>query len=237
MPQVLADLLGGNGLYLEQLPLGLDQLRMAADLLETNGLGYDVLKRYAAKRTRFGAISLAWCHLRDREDKKSDLSNRLYAEFTTYMENGDLMNEQDGALVRLGRAAAGIQRNPGGAASANEELMVFKICLDAANEARRIGQEDAGSLIHAIAGELETNLVRKDKAAARVHREKKSLVDGCFAVAELFVNDVWFGVLGGKSPTQKSRRILSSIYRMAFLKTHHDRAQEKRNENPKEEKP
>ena len=154
----------------------------------------------------------------------------------TYMEEKEPMNEQDGALVKLGGAAAGIQRNPGGVASANEELMVFKICLDAANEARRIGQEDAASLIHAIAGELETNLVRKDKAAARIHREKKSLVDGCFAVAELFVNDVWFGVLGGKSPTQKSRRILSSIYRMAFLKTHHDRAQEKRNENPKEEK-
>jgi len=236
MPRALADLLGGNGLYLEQLPEGIDRLHMAADLLETHGLGYDVLKRYAAKRTRFGAICLAWCHLRDREDKKSDLSNRLYAEFATYMEEKEPMNEQDGALVKLGGAAAGIQRNPGGAASANEELMVFKICLDAANEARRIGQEDAASLIHAIAGELETNLVRKDKAAARIHREKKSLVDGCFAVAELFVNDVWFGVLGGKSPTQKSRRILSSIYRMAFLKTHHDRAQEKRNENPKEEK-
>ncbi|EFK07862.1 conserved hypothetical protein [delta proteobacterium NaphS2] len=230
MPRILVELLGDNGLYLEELPIAIDQLRMAFDLLETNGLGYDVLKRYAAKSTRFGAICLARCHLQDREQKRSELSNRLYREFTTYMEDETIMNEQEGALVRLGRAAAGIQKNPGVKPSANEELMVFKICLDAANEARRIGQEDAASLVYAVAGELETNLVRKQKAW-----ETKIFMDNCFAVAELFVNDVWFGVLEGKSPTQKSRRILSSIYRMAFLKTHHDRVKENRNNTQKED--
>ncbi|MCF8142439.1 MAG: hypothetical protein K9N21_00825 [Deltaproteobacteria bacterium] len=230
MPRVLVELLGDNGLYLEQLPLALDRLHMASDLLETNGLGYEVLMQYAGNRTRFGAMCLAWCHLKDREEKRSALSNRLYLEFTNCMEDEGLMNEQDGALVRLGRAAAGIQRNPGSAASANEELMVFKICLDTANEARRIGQEDAASLGYAIAGELETNLIRKNKAW-----KDKGFIDNCLAVAELFVNDVWFGVLAGKSPTQKSRRILSSIYRMAFLKTHHDRVNENRNNIQKED--
>ena len=236
MPRVLVDLIGSNNLYIEQLPDAIDHLRMAADLLETRGLGYDVLKCYAAKKTRFGTICLSWCHLRDRDKGRSELSNRLHKEFTTYMEDEKPMNIRDGALVRLGKAAAGIQRNPGGAASSSEELLVFKICLDAADQARRIGQQDPASLIYAIAGELKTNLVRKDKAAARIHREKKSLVDGCIALAELFVNDVWFGVLGSKSPTQKSRRILSSIYRMAFLKTHQDRAQEKRDDTHKEDK-
>jgi hypothetical protein len=231
MPRVLAELLGGNALMLEQIPESIKQLKMAADLIKTNGLGYEVLTQYAGRKTRFGATCLAWCHLRSFEEKKSELSNRLYAEFLTQMEDRSLMTEQDGTLVSLGKAAAGIQQNPGGMASANEELMVFKICLDTANEARRVGQEDADSLIHAIAGELETNLIRKGKAAAKTHREGKALMDACFSVAELFVNNVWLGVLGGKSPTQKSRRILSSIYRMAFLKTHHDRAQENR-KNP-----
>ncbi len=54
-------------------------------------------------------------------------------------------------------------------------------------------------------------------------------------VAEIFVNDLWFGILGGRSPSQKSRKVLSAIYRMAFLKTHKE-ISEKKSENKKENK-
>ena len=144
------------------------------------------------------------------------------------------MDEKDGALVRFGVAAAGIQQNPGGRASTSEELLVFKLCLEAVNQARRNDQDDEKSLVYAVAGELETNLVRKQKAAAKKWRDEKNLIDGCFNVAELFVKEVWLGVLKGKAPSQKSRRVLSSIYRMAFLKTHREHSQEKTYQQPSE---
>jgi len=82
-----------------------------------------------------------------------------------------------------------------------------------------------------VAGELETNLTRRQKAAAKANRHNKSLADGCMAVAELFVNEVWHGVMKGKTPSQKSRRVLSSIYRVAFVKAHREITQAKKNEN------
>jgi hypothetical protein len=96
-------------------------------------------------------------------------------------------------------------------------MRVFKICLDSALALRSAGQSDPASLIHGIAGELETNLVRKDEAAAKKHREEQSLEAACMDFAHQFVHEVWLGVLHGKPPAQKTRRLLGSVYRMAFL--------------------
>jgi len=137
-------------------------------------------------------------------------------------------------LIKLGRAGAGIQKNPGGKASGSDEMLVFKLCMDTVNAARKVGQTDVESLTYALASELETNLIRRDKAAAKANRGK-SLREGCMDVAEIFVNDLWFGILGGRSPSQKSRKVLSAIYRMAFLKTHKE-ISEKKSENKKENK-
>jgi len=235
MPDVLIKLLGGNALGLEQIPMAIRQLDIANDILDTPGRGYDALKLYAMPKTRFGAICFASCYLRDREEKKPKLRAHLETEFFKYMEGKQNMSDQDGALIKLGQAAAGIQKNPGGRASGSDELLVFKICLDTVNAARKVGQTDTESLIFAVASELETNLVRRDKAAAREHRKEKSLRDGCMDVAEIFVNDVWLGVLKGRSPSQKSRRVLSAIYRMAFLKANKEQS-EKKSENKKEKK-
>jgi len=121
------------------------------------------------------------------------------------------------ALVRLGESAATIQRKPFAQASANEEMLVFNLCLDFAIGARAAGQADAAPLVNGIASELEINLVRKQKAAARQHRDEKTLREGCLALAGQFVEDIWLGVLRSRAPTQRARRILGSIYRMAFL--------------------
>lgn len=230
MPRTLSDLTGGNTLRLEQIPDALRRLGMAQKLLETNGLGHDVLKMYANRDTHFGACCLAFCHLRDRDEKANGLIPELYNEILTYMKGTNPMSEKDGALVRFGEAAAGIQKNPG-RSSASDELLVFKLCLDTVNQARREGQNDQKSLVYAVAGELETNLTRRQKAAAKANRHNKSLADGCMAVAELFVNEVWHGVMKGKTPSQKSRRVLSSIYRVAFVKAHREITQAKKNEN------
>jgi hypothetical protein len=226
MPNVLKALLGFNELRLEQIPRALEQLHIAQTLIETNGLGYDVLNLYAYPRTRFGAVCLVWCHVQDRLKNANaqkagalhQLGAWMYQEFYLLQEI-QAMSTSDSALVRLGQAANQIQRRPQGVASTNEEMLVFNLCLDTAMGLRAINQIDSASLIHGIAGELETNLGRKDKMSASKFRDGQSLEMACMNFAAQFVHDIWLGVLQGKPPAQKSRRLLGSVYRMAFLQS------------------
>ncbi len=212
MPRLLAELIGGNSLRLEQIPETLQRLETAQTLLETNGLGYDVLRLYANSNTRFQALCFAWCHLRD----SGQTAEALLDEYFIHKENLAMSN-QDAALVRFGECAAKIQRRPSYQASGNEEMLVFNLCLEFTLRARAMGQADEASLVNGIASELEVNLVRKGKAAARQHRENDPLRAGCLGVAGQFVREIWNGVLKGRPPSQRARRILGSIYRMAFL--------------------
>jgi hypothetical protein len=227
LPRALEELIGGRSLRLEQFPEALHRLAIGQTLLEAPGLGYDVLQLYAARPTRFSAVCLAASHLRDRLDQESAGEQQggwraalaqLTDEFQHLWEDQSMSNDE-GALVRLGRAAARIQRRPAGRSSANEELLVFKICMEAAEIARAAGQDDEASLINGVASELEINLIRKDQQAARKHREDKPLRQGCLELAELFVREIWNGVLKRRPPTQRIRRVLGSIYRMSFLQT------------------
>lgn len=220
MPQALMDLLGTNAFRLEQIPAAIERLETAQVILEEHGLEYDVFRRYACPSTRFGAICLAWCKLREGQgkDKKSpkNVLIRFEETYRKYTEE-KRMSEQDGALVKFGLAAASIQKRPPSGASANEELLVFKIAMDAVTAAQRIGQMDEASLICAIAGELETTLARRDKTWLT---QPEALRKRCIDVAQLFVKEVWLGALKEKMPGQNSRRIMASIYRMAFVTAH-----------------
>ena len=227
MPRLLVDLIGSHSLRLEQIPMALDQLRLAQTLIETNGLGYDVLRHYASRKTRFGALCLAYCHLHnmDKAGNKSDrwAMSRLYQDFVQQQEHLN-MSTDEGAFVRLGTLAARIQSSR--ISSTNDELLVFKFCMETATAARAAGQNDAQSLIYAVAGELETNLVRKGKAAASKYREGQSLKDGCIELATFFIHDIWNGVLKRRPPSQTNRRVFSSIYRMAFLQAVRNRPED-----------
>ena len=218
LPRTLADLIGGCILRLEQIPPALERLDRAAVILSTRGLGVEVFNLYAQPDTRLQGLALAWAKLRDDAVRKGgeDRSNAFLRDIRTLMEADD-MNESDSPVVRLGRQAAGIQRRPRAQASTNEETMVLRIALDAATGAWRLGLRDRESLIHAVAGELETNLVRRDLAAARVHRGGDSLRQGCMDWATAFVDTVWEGLLQGRPPSQRRTRILTAIYRVAFL--------------------
>jgi hypothetical protein len=230
MPSVLKQLIGDQELRLEQIPTAIHRLNMAQTLASTPGLGYDVLGLYAMQRTRFQAICLAWCHARETLKQPNNqkaaamqqLAARLSHEFHDSLQRRNFMSKSDGALVRLGQAAARIQRRPLGSAANNEEMLVFKICMESALVLRSAAQADTESMVYGIAGELETNLVRKDKAAARKHRDEQSLEAACIDFARQFVTEVWQGVLNGKPPAQKNRRLLGSVYRMAFLQSFRD---------------
>ncbi|MBK1703901.1 hypothetical protein [Halochromatium glycolicum] len=217
MPRRLADLIGGSQLRLEQIPSALERLETANLILSTNGLGFEVFDRYARPATRLGAVCLAWAQLHDdAKDGQSDRSGRFWREFEQLMEE-PLMSDTEAPLVELGRAAARIQRYPGAMASANLELLTFSLSLETAIAAWKLNQRDAESLAMAVAGELETNLVRRQQQSAKTTRSEVSLTNECIAFARRFVNDVWFGVLDGRPPAQANRRVLASIYRMSFL--------------------
>jgi hypothetical protein len=230
MPSVLKQLLGDQVLRLEQIPTAIDRLNMAQMLASTPGLGYDVLGLYAMPRTRFQAICLAWCRVREASKQPNNqkaafmqqLAARLSHEFHDSLQRRNFMSKSDGALVRLGQAAARIQQRPFGQSSTNEEMLVFNLCLQSALDLRGAGQTDTATLIYGIAGELETNLVRKGKAAARKYRGDQSLEAACMDFARQYVAEVWQGVLHGKPPAQKTRRVLGSVYRMAFLQSFRD---------------
>ncbi len=219
MPRRLSDLIGGNRLRIEQIPSALDRLETALLILETNGLGFEVFDRYTRPATRLGAVCLAWAYLHDeKKDNKPDRGACFRHEFEQLLKE-DNMSDTEAPLVKLGRAAARIQQRPRPGASTNEEMLTFNLSLETAIDAWRIGQRDPESLAMAVAGELETNLMRKKKVAAKENRDGKKPQQECISFAHRFVVDVWFGVLQGRPPAQTSRRILGSIYRIAFLTT------------------
>ena len=220
MPRIFEELLGGKSLRIEQLPEAIERLETARSLGETRGLGYDILTLYAQRATRFRAICLA-CGVLEEEGKDGNVIHILKSQFEEFVKGEIPMKEQDGALVQLGRCAAGIQMRPA-SNSGREERLVFNLCMDAAVQSRASGQVDRQSLVYAIAGELENNLVRKGKAAAKKRRQEVPLMDACIAAAELFVDKVWFDALKGRVPSHKTRRLFAEIYRMSFLQTHRE---------------
>ena len=221
MPTLLKNLVGGNALRIEQIPGAIEHLSMAQTIADTSGLGYDLLSLFATPSTRFKATALIWCFARDvQRDNNSaqkTASMRSLQFQILQLQQETIMSNQDGALVRLGESAMSIQRIPLAQSSTSEEMLVFNFCLDSALQLRGLNITDDASLIAGIAGELETNLVRKEKMSASKYRNGAALEQACMDYATQFVTDVWKGVLGGKPPAQKSRRLLGSIYRMAFL--------------------
>lgn len=220
MPRVLSDLIGGHSLRLEQIPKAIQRLNTAQAILESHGLGYEMLRYYASPNTHFGAVCLAWCHIRG-DEKKAAAARGLANDYFNCREN-QKMNAQDNALVRFGEAATMIQRRPLYQAAANEEMLTFNVCMDFVQSAHLLKQMSTESLINGIASELEVNLVRKTKAAASKYRDDMSLREGCLSVAKIFVNEVWLGAMQSRLPSQKIRRTLGSIYRMSFLMKFND---------------
>jgi len=220
MPRLLADLVGKNELRLEQIPPAIKRLEMAKLLLDTWGYGYNALQLYANPKTRFKGICFAWCGL---HEKSRFIASRLELEYETYFDGGKKMTvtEEDGVMVKLGRAAATIQAFPrkGFNASKSEQTMVFDICLGVFSEAFKLPkpQIDNSSLINGIAERLEIMLDRRDLVAAGKYRSG-SFQAACIEVATLFIEEFWIGVMNKHFPSQDNLRFLKSVYRMSFMR-------------------
>jgi hypothetical protein len=216
MPAYLAELIGANELRLEQLPEAIEKIKIAEVLLNTHGLGYDILRSFASVQGRFGAMCLAWCRLLDRKEH-GDTKDRLRELIIKDMEEKK-MTEQDGVFVRFAEKASTIQRSFfANSSSPREQLTVFSLAFQSVKDVIRGKQTDRKSMSYAIAGLLEENLRRRALHAADKWRDGKSLLEGCMDVAEFFVDEVWLGALKGRIPPQSIKRTLSSIYRIALL--------------------
>lgn len=209
-------MLGAAGLRLEQLPGAVDRLRIAEKILDTAGLGVEVFLLYAHPKTRLEGVARALEALERGKGTSTDLLSQLQDQFNDHRK-GENMTKRQGAIIRLGEMAADIQKAPGARASANEEQMTLRTAMEAATEAWRLGQCDRESVVHAVAGELEETLVRRNLAAAREHRGGRSLREACLAFAETFADEFWFGVCGGRPVAQRAYRGIRAIYRSAYL--------------------
>ncbi len=234
MPKYLAELIGGNELCLDQIPNALERIKAAENILNTNKLGFDILRAFVSEKGRFGALCLAWCRLSD--------DNKYYETRTFLMEcivkefKEGKMSDRDKAFIRFAEAASSIQKGFGEGASHEVQLTVFDITFEAVEHALKYGQTDRQSLIYAIAGKLEENLPRKTKTgpAAAEWREGKKLLRGCIEAAERFTDEVWFGALKGHIPPQSAMSTLKGIYRVALLETYRLRKDGETNENTDE---
>ncbi|MDM8524304.1 hypothetical protein QUF80_13120 [Desulfococcaceae bacterium HSG8] len=221
MPAYLAELIGANELRLEQLPEAIKKIEIAEVLLNTHGLGFDILRSFASVQGRFGALCLAWCCLLDNK-KSPDVRNHLKEWIRKNTEEGK-MTEQDGVFVRFAQKASTIQRSFFESVSRRKQLTVFNLAFQELVNTTRGKQSDRKSVICAIAGAFEENLRRRDLYAADKWREGKSLFEGCMDVAEFFVDEVWFEALKGRIPPQSVKKTLSSIYRIALLEIYRPR--------------
>lgn len=231
MPPILKQLLGGNAFRLEQLKTVGDRLELAETLINSNGLGYETLRLYASPNTRFRAICLAYTHLEQKSEEKrgytGKVSNALFQEYQTFMEK-QMINEQDQPLVQFGKLAAEIQSYP---RSNSKEMMVFQLSLEAAQEAKRAKLEGKKTLVYAVAGNLETNLIRRGDATRKRSGEDLPLQERCLKVAEYFVDQIWLQILEGRAPAQRMKRILGAVFRMAFLQESKRLLKERQTEN------
>jgi hypothetical protein len=129
------------------------------------------------------------------------------------------MPTTDAPLIELGRQAAAMQQYVKLGGSTSKQMLIFNICLNTVNDARRLQQTDNASLSHAIAGELEMELTRKKDNFLQEYK----LLEACQQLATHFVDNIWLKVLKGHAPSQRNRRVLGSIYRMAFLESQRER--------------
>ena len=247
LPAWLKRLLGGDSLRIEQLGEALSKLELHEHLANKPGLGVEWAKQLADpdRTIRVGALCVAWGLAVDRRGSgDADHAWRLIEAGTrahtlallrnTGGETVNLRDNQD-PLIRLAWLATRIQKRVGLGASANKQLLCWKTALDFHRGAERSTTSDRTALILGLAGTLEEELVRKNDAAAKKHRddelrrdsekgrEGEALGEACITFAEHFSDNVWANVFNSKEPTSQEQRRAAAIYRFALIEAYRER--------------
>ena len=234
LPNWLECLLDGDSLRIEQLPDALSKLELFGNIAEANGLGVEWAKQLADPdpTVRLGALCVAWALAVDqREGNKkhawSLIETRARERALSYLRGGvsmsvDVKDNQD-PLVRLAWLATRVQKRIGVGASANKQLLCWKLALNFYPAARQSITEDRTALVLGLAGTLEEELARKNDAAAKKHRDGRPLDQACIEFATHFADEVWAKVFQSKEPTSQEQRRAAAIYRFALLEAYRER--------------
>ena len=135
-------------------------------------------------------------------------------------------------LLRLAWLATRIQKRFGSGASANTQLLCWKIAMDYLPAAQRSISEDRYALVLGLAGTLDEELARKNEAASGKHRDDEKLGDACMDFAAQFVDRVWRDVFRSREPASREQRQAAAIYRFALLEAYRERAIPETSEEP-----
>ena len=134
------------------------------------------------------------------------------------------MKDNPDPLVRLAWLATRIQKRRGVRASANKQLLCWKIAMDFLPAAWRTTSKDRDALVLGLASTLEEELTRKSDAAAHKHRDNQKLDQACISFSEHFMDEVWNGVFRSREPASREQRQAAAIYRFALLEAYRERS-------------
>jgi hypothetical protein len=220
LPQPIAELLGGTGFRLEQIPLCLARLRGIEAVSDATGFGQELALRLADPQTRFSAA----CDVLGRVERrlagasKGDAELNRLARFASNLlgENDLVTNITDRALVAFGEAMARVQRTPLSSDGGTVAELGLRVALDTVETLERMRQAGNDSIIAGVAGELEKEVTRRGLYAGPKQRDGESLRDAIAAAATLFTEQVWHGAFTGMVPSSRNRRVALATYRFAF---------------------
>ena len=247
IPSWLEKLIGGNSLRIEQLPNAITKLELYKNISQANGLGIEWARKLADPKNELGALCVAWVHSLNRDNSKNShvwynirVQTHDHARNVICIdEKGNTMKLKDNThpLVRLAWLATQIQKKRNVSASSNKLLLCWTISMKFILNAKfmlkdeSFTENDRDALILGIASSLEEELKRKGDAAAKKHRGKKTLSEGCLDYATHFVNEVWPRIFQSKEPTSTQQRTAKAIYRFALLKSYLERGVPESTEN------
>ena len=242
MPAWLERLLGGNALRIEQIPVALDKLEVFRSIAQQKtGLGIEWARRLADPDTELGALCVAWAQSIDRgTDAKTapawikirqGMRERALALIGKHGGLPMKLKDNPDPLVRLAWLATKIQQRRGVSASANKQLLCWKIAMNFLPAASRATSKDRDALVLGLASTLEEELKRKSEAAARKHRDNQRLDEACISFSEHFMDEIWNGVFHSREPASRAQRQAAAIYRFALLESYRERAIPETSEN------
>ena len=239
IPSWLEKLIGGNSLRIEQLPNAITKLELYKNISQANGLGIEWARKLAEPQNELGALCVAWDHSLNRDNSKnSHVWYNIRVQTHDHARNIICIDEKgntmklknnDHPLIRLAWLATQIQKRRNESASSNKQLLCWTISINFILNAKfmlkdkSLNMNDRNALILGIASSLEEELKRKGDAAARKHRDDKSLSEGCIDYATHFVDEVWPEIFQSKEPTSTQQRIAKAIYRFALLESYRER--------------
>lgn len=217
MPSVLANLIGGRGLRLEQMPKALEAIALARILTDKGkGLGADLLPLFAREATCLRAVAFAARQLRLRGRDGEAFPFEAIAN--DHLQGVRPVADVDKPFIRLGELAARVQRVPQGRPSRSDETLVFRVCLGTAAGLSRLGMGSCDEIAAGVVGRLDVELVENDKHAAATAREGDGITKALEELGQFFAQKVWLGPCKQRPPTNADRRLMEAVYVTALTR-------------------